>query len=241
MSNQTIGFFFSLFLTMCLNPVLRQPVCEKLYHKMGYERKKKLPEKKEKRRGERERERASEHGFNWCLPVVWPLFRSPSFFLSLCLSRFNKASCRVWLSGGKKKASECGWSRGWIGASGARRWESAIWGGHHFRPTSCCTPQSFQPPVQCTVQSGGLAACRLFSALLSFHSFAHFLSKPTFSPAPSHSPCVCLPFPLLISTVQAASFPVSSYCASCCPTTAQTPQTLSPPCHPAWKADSLCW
>lgn len=34
--NQTIAFF-----TMCLNPVHRRRVCEKLYHKMGYERKKK--------------------------------------------------------------------------------------------------------------------------------------------------------------------------------------------------------
>lgn len=75
---------------------------------------KKLPEKKE-----------SEHGFNWCLPVVWPLLRSPSFFcLSASLSLIRPAVesgslgklSRVWL----ELRLYWGWWWWW--------WEAASWG-----------------------------------------------------------------------------------------------------------------
>lgn len=75
---------------MCLNPVHRQCVCEKLYHKMRYERKK-LPDKKK----ESERERAR---FQLMSSSCVTSLSFSVFFLSLCLSPFNKASCRVWLS-----------------------------------------------------------------------------------------------------------------------------------------------
>lgn len=159
---------------MCLNPVLRQPVCEKLYHKTGYERKKNClrRRRKKKGRGERASERASTVStdvFQLCdLSFVLPLF-----FLSLCLSRFNKASCRVWLSWEKKKRPSVAGAGAELGL--------AVRGGGRVRVGGAATSdQPLQPPVRCTVQSGGLAARRLFSALLSFHSFALFLSKPAF-------------------------------------------------------------
>lgn len=94
---------------MCLNPVLRQPVCEKLYHKTGYERKKKLPEKKEKKE-RRVRERTSTVStdvFQLCdLSFVLPLFFCLSASLGLIRpavesgSLGGKKSVRVWLKQG---------------------------------------------------------------------------------------------------------------------------------------------
>lgn len=109
----------------------------------------------------------------------------------------------------------------------------AVRGGGRVRVGGAATSdQPLQPPVRCTVQSGGLAARRLFSALLSFHSFAHFLSKPTFFLLCLTAPASVSLSPCWFSTLQPASFPASSYRASCCPT---TPNHFFPPAALAGK------
>lgn len=181
---------------MCLNPVLRQPVCEKLYHKMGYERKK-LPEKKKKKREKPRASTVSTDVFQLCdLSFVLR-----SFFLSLCLSRFNKASCRVWLSW---ETVECGWSWGWIGASGG--------GGGRVQVGGASTSDHFPHAIHHAVWRLGRLPPFLYPSFLSllrslpFQShFSCSVSQPLrLSPSPSWFP-------------PSTSFSASSYSTSCCP------------------------
>lgn len=89
----------------------------------------------------KQKKNESEHGFNWCLPVVWPLFPSPSFFcLSASLGLIRPAvesgslgkHSRVWLELRLKEAeigAGCGGGGGasW-GASTSDHFPHAI---HH--------------------------------------------------------------------------------------------------------------
>lgn len=141
---------------MCLNPVHRQRVCEKLYHKMGYERKKKLAEK-----------RAHARFRLMSSSCVTSLSFSVFFFsVSLPLSRFNKASCRArpsWETQQSVAGAEA--ELGWVAVAGVQ-----VGGGGGELPTIF--------PMQCNTQSGVLASSRLFSPLrlLSFHPSINFLS-----------------------------------------------------------------
>lgn len=208
---------------MCLNPVLRQPVCEKLYHKTGYERKKNCLRRREKKK-RRASEWAREHGFNWCLPVVWPLFRSLSFFLSLCLYRFNKASCRVWLSWGKKKrpsAAEAGAELGLAVRSGGR---VRVGGATTSDQPPAAPPNPSNPPCSapCSLGAWQPAAFSLpffpFTPLLtSFPNPLSFLLRLT-APAsvslfpcwfPPSSPPPSLSLPNVLPVVQPANHRLS--------------------------------
>lgn len=160
---------------MCLNPVHRESVCEKLYHKTGYERKK-LPEKKTKKKRERAR-------FQLMSSSCVTSLSFSVFFLSLCLSRFNKASCRVWLSWETQSSvagaeAEGGWNWGWLWW-----WWGCKLGGEHFRPFSPCN-------TPCSLERWQAAASSL--TFVFFPSFFHFLPFHTSflpgSPFPSHSP-----------------------------------------------------
>lgn len=180
---------------MCLNPVHRQRVCEKLYHKMGYEWKKKNWLKK-----------GSMHGFDWCLPVVWPLFRSPSFSffsLSLCLSLGlirpavepgppGKRS-RVWLE------LRLNWGGWWW-------WWGCKLGGENFRPFSQCNTAR-------SLERWQAAGCSLPSVFFPF--------TPPLTSFPSYFSCSPLlhpsPFPLMISNIHRLFFSSFSYSSSCCP------------------------
>lgn len=82
------------------------------------------------------KKKESEHGFNWCLPVVWPLFPSPSFFcLSASLSLIRPAvesgslgkRSRVWLELRLNEAGGGGGGASW-GASTSDHFPHAI---HH--------------------------------------------------------------------------------------------------------------
>lgn len=185
--NQTIAFLLRL------NPVHRQRVCEKLYHKMGYERKKK--KLAEKREHARFRLMSSSCVTSLSFSVFF-------FFLSLCLSLGlirpavepgppGKRS-RVWL---ELRLNWGGWRR-----------RGCKLGGREL-------PTIF--PMQYSTQSGVLASSRLFSPLrlLSFHPSINFLSILLFlltTPASvSFSPHDFQRPPPLFSSF--------SYSSSCCP------------------------
>ncbi len=190
---------------MCLNPVHCERVCEKLYHKTGYERKK-LPEKKKK----------SEHGFNWCLPVVWPLFPSPFFCLSASLGLIRPAvesgslgkHSRVWLELRLKEA-EIG-----AGCGGGASWGAST--SDHF--PLCNTP--------CSLERWQAAASPL--PFVFFPSLLHFLPfHPTFLPM-SHNHCLRLLFPPAHHhpTFYSSFSHSSSHCPSCC-TSCRGKQTVT--------------
>lgn len=140
------------FFTMCLNPVHRQRVCEKLYHKMGYERKKNWLKK---------REHAQFRLMS--SSCVTSLSFSVFFFfsVSLPLSRFNKASCRAWPSWERQQSvagaeAELGWvvvAAGVQVGGGARTSDHfphaiqhAVW-RLGKQPTVLSPPSSFLSPV----------------------------------------------------------------------------------------------
>lgn len=124
----------------------------------------------------------SEHGFNWCLPVVWPLFPSPSFF---CLPASLGLIRPAVESGPLGKHSRVWLNEAEIGASGGGG-GGASWGA----TTSDHFPQCNTP---CSLEHWQAAASSLpfvFSpSLLDFLPF-----HPTFLPlshflscfAPSH-------------------------------------------------------
>lgn len=120
--------------------------------------------------------------FSWCLPVVWPLFPSASFFCLSASRSFNKASCRVWLSGGTRSS---------VAGLGL----AVVVGGQHFRLfPPCNTPCSLEPPPN--------SPLRLFfpSVLISFLSILLFLLCLL-----TTTVLVCISFSLLLSTT--TSFP----------------------------------
>lgn len=117
------------------------------------------------------KKKASEHGFNWCLPVVWPLFPSPSFFcLSASLGLIRPAvesgslgkHSRVWLELRLNEAE--------IGAGGGG---AASWGAS--------TSDRFPHAIHHAVWSAGRPPPALSSVF--FPSLLHFLPfHPTFLP-----------------------------------------------------------
>lgn len=143
----------------------------------------------------------SEHGFNWCLPVVWPLFPSPSFFcLSASLGLIRPAvesgslgkHSRVWLELRLKEAeigAGCGGGGGasW-GASTSDHFPHAI---HHAvwsigRPPPALQPSSSSPPSFISF----LSILLFFLGLL----FPPALHHPTFFSYLFYSTSCCLSF-----------------------------------------------
>lgn len=176
---------------MCLNPVHRQCVCEKLYHKMGYERKK-LPEKKKKERAST----VSTDVFQLCdLSFVLRLFFCLSASLGLIRPAVESGSLgkhsRVWL--------ELRLNWGWW-------WEGASWGAS--------TSDHFPHAIHHAVWSVGRLP-PVLSPSSSFLSLLHLLPfHPTFL-ALSHNPCVRLLFPPDFH--HPTFFSSFSYSSSCCP------------------------
>lgn len=184
--NQTIAFL------LCLNPVHRQRVCEKLYHKMGYERKKKLAEKREH----------AQFRLMSSSCVTSLSFSVFFFFLSLCLSLGlirpavepgppGKRS-RVWL---ELRLNWGGWRR-----------RGCKLGGENFRPFSPCNTAR-------SLASWQAAGCSLPSVFFPFTppltSFpSYFSCSPPLHPSPFPPHDFQRPPPLF------SSF---SYSSSCCP------------------------
>lgn len=190
MSNQTIDFLLCVWTQCSASLFVRNSII-----KWDMNGKNCLRKKKKK---ERSRERAR---FQLMSSSCVTSLSFSVFFLSLCLSRFNKASCRVWLSW---ETVECGWSWGWIGASGG--------GGGRVQVGGASTSDHFPHAIHHAVWSLGRLPPFLYPSFLSLlHSLpfqSHFSCSvsqpPRLSPSPSWFP-------------PSTSFSASSYSTSCCP------------------------
>lgn len=143
---------------------------------------KKLPEKKKKgREGERAR-------FQLMSSSCVTSLSFSVFFLSLRVSRFNKASCRVWLSW-EMQQSVAGAEAG----SGLVVRRGCKLGGEHFRPFSPCnTPRSLER-WQPAVRSLPYVFFPFTPSSTSFPSFFSRSVPPRLRPSPSPLPISTIP------------------------------------------------
>ena len=136
------------------------------------------------------------------------------FFLSLRLSRFNKASCRVWLSW-EMQQSVAGAEAG----SGLVVRRGCKLGGEHFRPFSPCnTPRSLER-WQPAVRSLPYVFFPFTPSSTSFPSYFSRSVPPRLRPSPS--PPSRFPPTHLLFFLFLLCFLLSSF-----------------PCSLLWKADS---